>query len=340
MEKIKERLRNLCALATVSGYESFADVLTEDEKRAFDKIEYDKLGSLLLVKKSSNRNARKLLIDAHLDIVGFMITGIEENGFLRFVNIGGLDPRVLPSTHVCIFGKKKIDGVITSTPPHLRVGESRVPKIEELMIDTGLSEKEAKELISIGDIAMYKPYFTELLNDYVCAVGLDDKACVCAILDFLVNTDRSKLAYDIYATFSAQEETGKCGAARLAFDIEPDFAIVTDVNFARGEGIEQRDSIECRGGASVDISAVTDRVLTRNIIKLLKEQKIEFQQICEPRYTGTNNDMLSISGKGVRTSLMSIPLKAMHSSAEIVNLKDIKSLSRMLGAVAGAKEIL
>ncbi|MBQ7353446.1 MAG: hypothetical protein IJW54_05520 [Clostridia bacterium] len=340
MEKIKERLKSLCALGTVSGHERLIDVLTGEEKAFLDKIEYDKIGSLLLVKKSNKPNAKKILIDAHIDIVGFMVTEVLEGGFLRFVNIGGLDTRVLPSTHVCVFGKEKINGVITSTPPHLRVGGVKVPKIEELLIDTGIPTDELKELVSIGDIAMYKPYFTELQNNYVCAVGLDDKSCACAILDFITSVDKGELEYDVYASLSAQEETGKCGPARLAFDIDPDIAITTDVNFASGEGIKERESIECEKGASVDISSLTNRSLTRNIIKLLKDKGIEFQLVCEPSYTGTNNDALSISGKGIRTALMSIPLKAMHSPSEIVNLKDIKSLSRMLKAVCCAKELL
>lgn len=340
MEKIKERLKRLCALQTVSGHESLVEALTDEEKKCLDKIELDKMGNLLLVKKSGKQNAKKLLIDAHLDIVGFMVTSVEDGGFLKIINVGGLDTRVLPATHVKVFGKRVIDGVITSTPPHLRVGGPKLPKIDELMIDTGIDTEELKDIVSIGDIAMYKPYFTELQNDYVCAVGLDDKACACAVIDFIVNCHKNQLAYDVYAVLSAQEETGKCGAARAAFDIKPDIAIVTDVNFARGEGIEERESIQCEKGASVDISSLTNRQLTRNIIKLLKGQDIPFQIVCEPSYTGTNNDALSISGEGIRTALMSIPLKGMHTPSEIVSLKDIMSLSQMLSAVARAKEVL
>ena len=340
MEKIKERLKKLCMLQTVSGHEGLVEALTEEERNSLDSVSTDNLGNLILFKKSNKKDAKKLLIDAHLDIVGFMVMSIEDGGFLKIVNIGGLDTRVLPATHVKVFGKRVIDGVITSTPPHLRVGGPKVPKISELMIDTGIDKDELKEIVSIGDIAMYKPYFTELQNDYVCAVGLDDKACACAALDFIVNIDRDQLAYDVYVVLSAQEETGKCGPARAAFDIKPDIAIVTDVNFGSGEGIDKKYTIDCEKGASVDISALTSRALTRNIISLLKEQGVEFQIACEPSYTGTNNDALSISGEGIRTALMSIPLKGMHSPSEIVCLKDIMSLSQMLSAVARAKEVL
>ena len=339
MESIKERLERLCSLQSVSGHEALIDALTGEERQLLDSCTVDRMGNLILFKKSNKENPKKLLIDAHLDIVGFMVTGINES-FLTVVNVGGLDTRVLPATHVKVFGKRVIDGVITSTPPHLRIGGPKLPKIDELMIDTGIPEKELCEIVSIGDIAMYKPYFRSLQNDNVCGVGLDDKACACACIDFILNAERDLLSYDTYVVLSAQEETGKCGAARAAFEIKPDIGIVTDVNFARGEGISERESIECEKGASVDISSLTDRRLTKNIISLLKSQNIDFQLVCEPSYTGTNNDALSISGEGVRTALMSIPLKGMHSPSEIVNIKDIMSLSQILKAVAYAKEAL
>lgn len=339
MEGIKKILEALIHIGTVSGYESNAEKYLSGLS-GFDSCERDSLGSFVLTKKSLKENAPKLLIDAHLDTVGFMVTDIKEGGFLKVVNVGGLDTRVLPATEVVIYGKKEIYGIITSTPPHLKRERNKLPKIEELMIDTGYTKEELKELVDIGDPVAYKPRLDTLQNDYVAANSLDDKACCAAAIDAIMSVDKKDLAYDVYLAISAEEEVGKAGPARVAFALRPDIAIITDVNFARGEGIEAYQSIECQKGPSVSISAVCDRRLTRNIISLAKEKNISHQIICEPSYTGTNNEDISISGIGVRTSVVSVPLKHMHTPSEVVSLKDLKSLSDLLKAVMVAKEEL
>lgn len=341
MTQLKERLRALCSISTVSGFElAQGCVLTDEEKTSLDEIKVDKMGNLILVKKSKKQGAKKLMLDAHLDIIGFMVTEICEKGFLRVVNIGGLDTRVLPATHVTINGKEKLFGVITSTPPHLRTGESKVPKIEDLFIDTGMSKEKLEEIVSIGDTASFSPIFTPLLNNYVSGVGLDDKSCACAILDFLCSVDSEKLEYDVYAILSVQEEVGRGGPARVAFELDPDIAIITDVNFAKQEGVSSEESIQCGKGPSVDISSLCDRRLTKNIIKLFKENSLEHQIICEAGRTGTNNECISISAQGIRTAVLSLPLKSMHTPSEVVRLEDIKALSRAFELIATAKEEL
>lgn len=335
MEKIKKTLYELCSEMTISGYEYRAEnKIKELCKGIFDEIKKDALGSYLLVKKSKKENAPKLLIDGHFDTVGMMVTDIYEGGFLGVVSIGGLDCRVLPATEVTVYGKREIYGIITSTPPHLRKsGRNSAPKLNELYIDTGYTKEELLELVSIGDPVGYKFAFSEMANNYVTTSGLDDKACVCAIIEAMREVKAEDLQYDVYVTISAQEETGKNGSARMSFGIDPDIALTTDVNFASGDGTPEYECIKCGGGSSVDISSLTDKALTRNIIKLLKEKNIKHQIICEPGRTHTNNDGLIISGKGTRTAVFSIPLRNMHTPCETVKLDDIKSLAEILTAV-------
>lgn len=336
MEQIKNTLKRLCAQMSVSGFEYRAEkTVKEICEPIFDSITRDPMGSFVLVKKSSKENAPKLLIDAHLDTVGFMVTDIKEGGFLKIVNIGGLDTRVLPATEVTVYGKEEIYGLITSTPPHLRkAGSDKLPEIKELFIDTGYSKDELEKIVTIGDAVSYRHSFTELKNGYVTTSGLDDKACVCGIIEAMRRADRDKLCYDVYVTVSAQEETGKCGAARASFEIKPQIAIIADVNFAHGDGTAEYESIKCEKGASVDISSLTDKSLTRNVIKLLNNKGIEHQIICEPGATHTNNERLLVTNEGVRTLVLSVPLKNMHTPNETVNLKDIKSLGDIILAIA------
>lgn len=335
MENTKNTLMALCSEMTISGYEYRAEEkIRELCGDIFDEIHTDPMGSYILVKRCGREGAKKLLLDAHLDTVGMMVTDIKKGGFLSVVNVGGLDTRVLPATEVTVYGKQEIYGVITSTPPHLRkAGADSAPKLEELYVDTGYSKEELEKIVSIGDPVGYKLIFTEMANDFVTSPSLDDKACVCAIIEAMRKIDKKKLCYDVYVTISAQEETGKNGSARASFGIQPDIAIITDVNFASGDGTPSYESIECGGGASVDVSSLTDKDLTRGIIKLLSDKDIKHQIICEPGRTYTNNEGLLISGKGVKTAVLSVPLRNMHTPSETVNLKDIVSLSEILQAI-------
>lgn len=335
MEKIKKTLYALCEQMSVSGFEYLAEnKIRELCGDIFDSIEKTPLGSYVLIKKCGKENAKKMLIDAHFDTVGMMVTDIKKGGFLTVVNIGGLDTRVLPACEVTVHGNRDIYGLVTSTPPHLRkLGASTVPSMKEIYIDTGYDKEELEKIVSVGDAVSYRFIFTEMANGYVTTSGLDDKACACGVIEAMREIPREELAYDIYVTISSQEETGKNGSARAAFGIEPDIAIITDVNFAKGDGTPDYECIKCGQGASVDISALTDKTLTRSILKLLKDKGVKHQIICEPGRTYTNNEGLLISGSGVRTAVLSVPLKNMHTPCETVNLKDIISLKEILGAI-------
>ena len=338
MENIKRILTELTNSFSVSGHEFYGKEAIEKLSSSFDELKTDSVGNFILVKKSDKKDAKKLLIDAHFDTVGMMVTDIKDGGFLTFTQLGGLDTNVLPATEVIVRGNEDVYGVITSIPPHLKTS-SKAPTMKELMIDTGYSKDKIKELVSVGDPVVYKNEIEFIYGDNAVGSGLDDKACLCAALDAISKMDKNEMAYDVYLTASMQEETGKCGPARVAFDLHPDIAVTIDVNFAKTDKDENFECIEAGKGAAVDISAQTDRRLTRNIRRALDENGIEYQVVCEPRYTGTNNEALAISGYGVRTAVLSVPLKSMHTPNEIVCLRDIKSLSNILTCIATREDL-
>ena len=332
---MKALLRELCALPTVSGREKESKkMLFEIANKFFDEAYEDSFGNFVFVKKSRLADAPRLMLDAHFDEVGMMVSQVHEGGFLSITPIGGLDMRVLGATQVVVYGKQSINGILTSTPPHLLAGDKALPKISDIYVDTGLDKDTLESLVSVGDYVGFAPELTELLNNRVASKGLDDKACACAIFDMASRIDENRLKYDVYAVISAQEETGKSGARFVAYDTLPDIAIITDVCFARGEGIEASESVSLGEGASVDISACTSISLTRAIMKMLDSRRAPYQKICEPSRTYTNNEAVSISGAGVRTALLGIPLSGMHTPSEIVSLEDIKSLSDILLEIA------
>jgi len=338
MDFIREAIKELCSLMTLSGYEKRGKKgLFDLVEPYFDEVKEDSFGNFVFVKKCLKENAPRLMIDAHFDTVGMMVTDVLEGGFLSVVNIGGLDTRVLPSAEVTVYGKKEIYGLISSIPPHLtrKSGEKRKnPKMEELYVDTGYSKEELEKIVSVGDPIFIRGDYTELLNGYVAASGLDDKACACAAFDAVRQMDKEKMEYDVYVTVSAQEETGKCGAAACACSIKPDIAIITDVNFGSSEGDNEFETVKCGKGAAIDVSSLSDRRLTRGIMKLLDKKEIPYQVICEPTNTGTNNELVSVTGLGIPTVVMSVPLRSMHTTVETVNVNDISSLSHVLRTVA------
>ncbi len=331
MEFIKEALNKLCSAMSLSGFEKmgYKDIYSLAVP-FFDEIKEDSFGNLVLIKRSGGEGAKRLMIDAHFDTVGMMVTNIHEGGFLSVINIGGLDTRILPSSEVTVYGKEKIYGIVSSVPPHLKKSGGKVPKIEELYIDTGYSREELEEIVKIGAPVTIEGDLTELKNGFVAAKFLDNKACLCACLDAMRRIDKEKLLYDVYVTVSAQEETGKCGASLCAYSVKPDFAIITDVNFGAIDKDNEYETVKCGEGAAIDISSLVDRRITRGVMKRLSEKNIPYQRICEPTATYTNNDLVSVTGMGVPTLLLSVPLRSMHTPVETVCIRDIKSLSDIL----------
>jgi endoglucanase len=340
MEKIRELLKGLTEIIAPSGMEKTAhsDVISLCQG-SFDEAYTDKAGNLVLVKKSKLENAPRIMLDAHLDEIGFIVTEICDRGFLRVSRMGGINTRILPSSEVIICGKKRINGVFTSVPPHIakmKKNPDSVPGLNELYIDTGYCKEELEKIVKIGDRAVNKGDFLELKNNYVVSKSLDNRASVCALLDMLSYVANDKLKMDVYVVLSAREETGEMSAKCAAYDIKPDYAIIIDVNFASAEYLDSRETISCGKGPSVDFSGATDKELTNKLLELSTICKSPCQLIAEARSTGTNNEKIMLTENGVKTAVMSIPIKFMHSYSEILCLDDIRALSDiLLAAVYG-----
>ena len=337
MEKTKELLRAVCQIPAVSGQEHRA--LNEFKELCspyFDKIEKDAVGNIIMFKSCGKEGAKKLLIDAHLDTIGLMVSGHNTDcGTVSVVSLGGFDARTLPSSEVIIYGSEVVYGVIGSTPPHLSKGNS-IPEISSIMIDVGVKGDELCELVPIGSFVFGKGDFCEINNGYVLSSGLDDRACLCSAILAVANAPF--LEYDVYVVASASEEIGRSAIRTAVFNIEPDYVISTDVGFGTEPDLDKRYCIDCKSGPAVDISALTNRDFSRAIIALAKEKGIPCQVVVEPMGTGTNNDIISVTGKGCINALLSLPLKAMHTSCESVNLADVKHLADLLTAVITSRE--
>ena len=339
---LKELIISLSGVMSVSGNERRGG---EELKKliggVFDDYKTDALGNHLFIKKCGRPNAPRILVDTHFDEIGMMVTGIKEGGFVSVTNIGGVDTRILPASEVIIYGKEPVYGVFAAKAPHLSTAADmeKLTPLSEMLIDTGYTKEELEELCPLGTPVGFKPIYAELLNDRLAGKAFDDKACgACAIFG-IDAVQRRDLAGDVYFLFSAFEETGMTGARVAGFGLRPDYALVLDVTHATVPEAKDRYLPEFGSGVAVAASPITNRRLTRMVTDLCKNGNIPFTVDACPGSTGTNANVLGISAEGIPTALCSLPLKSMHTSAEVLSLDDARALSRVVSAFIKSKEI-
>lgn len=339
MQTIKQQLRQLCETTSVSGQENKASqIAMEFLKDYSDDVKIDKFGNVIAMKKSKNKNAKILMLDAHIDEIGMIITAIDDKGFLKVASCGGIDRRLLSAQEVTVHGtNKSLLGVIGSKPPHLEKDDEKkqVPAVEDIFIDIGLSKEQAEEFICLGDRVTINSTYNELLNDRISVKSLDDKAGVVTILEALRLLKGKELNVNLAVLFSVQEETGTTGAKIGAYNINPDMAIAVDVSFALTPDAKPNECGKMGDGVMIGVSALLDKKLSDKLISIAKEKEIKYQiEVLTGRSTGTNADPIITTRGGVTTGILSIPQKYMHTPIEVVDLKDIKSTASLIAEYA------
>lgn len=333
MTNPKEMLSALSPLMSVSGFERRdRDRLLSLVTPYFDEYREDAVGNYFFIKKSGLENAPLMLIDTHYDEIGMLVIDIKEGGFLSVTNVGGLDTRIMQAAEVTIYGEKTIFGVVSSTPPHLQDPKEtkKLKKVSELLIDTGYSKTELEKIVSVGTPVGFYPRITELDTGYLVGKGFDNKACVAAAVCAMSELDADKLKYNVCLLLSAKEEIGLKGGRVGAYNADPDYAVVLDVNLASAPDTKKHKTVKPGAGPSVSLSAVTDRKLTRHIINTAVKKEIPHQTVVETTSTGTNADIIALSRRGIPTAVVSIPLKGMHTYTEAVCIKDMEQTAAIL----------
>lgn len=329
---MKELIKTLSNMRGISGYEYRINENIKDMLKGLcDEVSIDNLGNVIAVKKSGIKNAKKVLIEAHIDEIGLMASDIDENGFVSIVNVGGIDPRILPSAEVIIHGKRDIKGVIGAKPPHLLAdGEAdKSSKMKDMAIDTGLSADEVKNLVSIGDSITMAVECTELLGGQITGKSLDDRACAAAVITVLKNLQKVKMDADVYTVFAAKEEVGGFGAMTATYSINPDIAIAIDVC----HGItpdNSKDAYEVGDGCVITMGPNIHPKISDRLINTAKEYNIKHQIEVEGGNTGTDAWVMQVVGEGIPTGLLSVPLKYMHTTVETISVSDCKAVSDLL----------
>jgi len=334
-----ETLERLCPQAGPSGFEG--DVTQTAKKlleELMDEASIDRLGNVIGVRRCGKPNAKRLLLDAHLDEIGLMVTGIEE-GFLRFAPIGGVDPRMLPARELTILTKPEpIFGVVACLPPHVQTAadHDKSVAIEDLRIDIGMTQEEAEKAVPIGTPIVYREGVTRLAGGQVTGKSLDDRSCFTILLrtaELLKDVD---LDVDLYIMGSVREEVSGFGAIVGANAVNPDWCVAVDVTHAATPDVSNPKDRTCEmyGGPVIGMGPNMTWALTDRMVEKAKAFDIPYQPEIMEGHTGTNGWGMQTCLEGIPTSVVSLPLKYMHSPIEVVALEDMEQIARLLAAFA------
>lgn len=335
---IKETLRRLTGCVGVSGCEgSAAECALELLREYAPDAAIDAMGNVTAVISSGVQGAKKLMLDAHIDQIGLIVTYIGGDGFLKVGACGGPDMRIMLAQSVTVHGRKDVRGVISTLPPHVSSDHSKVAEAGELSVDIGMTKEQAEAVISPGDRITIDQPFRELSGDVVSAPAIDDRSGICAILLALDMLKGRKLKYDLAISFSAQEETGERGVKPAAFRLSPDEAIAVDVSFGRTPDSVPHETAEMGSGVMIGYSAALDRGLSDRLKKAAQDAKIPYTIEVMPSSTGTNADSIGVSRSGVKCCTLSIPIRYMHTPIEAVKLCDIENTARLICEYAGGE---
>ena len=324
MNKIKELIEK----ETVSGYEyRSAEYIKKMFEESGAECYIDNISNVVAVK---NKNAGfKVLIDSHIDTIGLMVTEIKEGGFLKFVTVGGVDLRILPSLSVTVHGKNDIKGVIGVKPPHLlKDGTDKAYKVDELFIDTGIEYDELVKIVEIGDIVTFDSKFTSLYKNRFSCAGLDDKLGVYAISEILKKVENNKVS--LYAVGAVGEETGLRGAKVLGNLDSFDLVIVIDVTHGTTPDCIKERAFDLGKGPVITLGPSLSKKYNDRLIKYAEEKNINLQIEVEAGNTGTNAWIYHSAGVSNPSVMVSIPLKYMHTSYEVADLRDVEDVIELL----------
>jgi len=315
------------------GEDRIREIVIGEFKNFTKDISTDSMGNVIAHIKG---NGPKLVLDAHMDEVGFMVHHIDDNGFVRLTPMGGVDPRVYYAQRLIVWGKKPLTGMVAAIPPHIsKSGNNKeVPEIEDCVVDLGLSADNVNKLVSVGDFASFD---TELVvtDDSVISKALDDRMGLFVIIEAL--SKKPKLNCDLFITATVQEETGLRGARLITPVVEPDFVIALEGTVAMDvPGIPADKSLaNSNKGPEIRLSdrfLVADRKFSLYLTELAKKKKIS-TQITVKKAGSTNATAMQVTGKGSRAAVISVPTRYLHSPSSIAYKDDIKNTINLVAAV-------
>lgn len=329
-------LEKLCTVEGISGDEgSVREIIINEIKPFADEIKTDNLGNIIVFKKGKNRAKAKLMLSAHMDEVGFMVTDITSDGYLKFDEVGGLDRRVVLGKTVTV-GKNKVNGVIGVKPIHLSKSDERtaVPKYGEMYIDIGATSKDdALSVVNYGDSVNFNSIYEN--NGYtIKSKAIDDRFGCLALIELI----KSELEYDMHFVFAVQEEVGLRGAKVAAYSVDPEFAIVVETTTAADiAGVEETRQVCNLGDGAVisvmDRRTIYDKRMSEMAFECAEETgaKAQYKRAVAG---GNDSGVIHQSRGGVKTLAISLPCRYLHSSVTVANVSDCDDIIKIVSALA------
>ena len=332
-----ELLGKICKTPGASGFEQRVRELVIDElKGLVDEVQVDNLGNVYAIKRG--KESKKVMIGAHMDEIGFIVTHIDDKGFIRFHTLGGFDPKTLTAQRVIIHGKKDIIGVMASKPIHVMTADERnkVAQLSDYFIDTGLTSEEVKELVQVGNPVTREREFIEMGN---CVNGksLDNRLAVFILIETLKALKGKEVPYDIYGVFTVQEEVGIRGANVSALRVQPDFGFGLDTTIAFDlPGAADHEMITKLGEGTaikiMDASTICDYRMVDYMKKTADKHNIKWQpEILTAGGTDTAGIQRMVEGGSIAGAI-SIPTRHLHQVIEMANKDDIQGSIDLLVA--------
>lgn len=353
MPELKPFLKQLISLPGLSGYEGpVRTVIAEAWKPLVDELATSRVGSLHGIRRgtrplpdgASNQPRPRIMLAAHMDAIGLMVTGITDEGFLRFTEVGGVDPRILPSMPVMVHGTRQggrdLPAIIAQPsdrllPPSVR---GKPVKMEYLLVDTGLEAEEVRQWVRVGDLISFGTQPLELGGDILAGHSLDNRASVAAVTACLEELQHIQHYWDVYAVATVQEEETLGGALTSPFEIQPQLAIAIDVTFAKGPGASDWRTQQMGKGVSLDWGPNSHPAFFEAIKEVAERVDIPYSVSVYAAHSGTDAMGMQIVAEGIPTMVVSIPLRYMHTPVEVISLKDVARAGRLLAQFIASLE--
>ena len=327
-----QNIQFLKDLLSISGLSGFEDPIRGAIQKAWqpltDEIQTGRLGSLQALKRGYEKrdNNLRILIEAHMDAIGMMVTKVTKDGFLRFTEIGGIRDAILPGQAVIVHGRKQLMGVIAKPPDNLLSKEllDKVTPMEYLLVDVGLEPDDVKKLVRSGDLISFAQEPMELLGGTITGHSLDNRASISALTICLKELQILKHTWDVWSVATTTEETNFGGAISSSFDIKPDVAIVVDVTFAKSTGTDEHSTYPLGKGVALGWGPNIHPGLFKSFKEIADQLEVPYIVDVMPAHSYTDAIPIQVTAEGVPTMLLSIPLRYMHNPVEVVSTKDIQ----------------
>jgi len=330
-------LKELTQTPGLPGYETATrDLIRAAWAPLTDEIHQDGLGSLWAVKfgkRAPGGGRFKVMLAAHMDAIGLMVTQVDGE-FLRVTKIGGIDARVMPGQIVMVHAKQDLPGVVARPPAFLLPSAHRegVAPLSELLVDTGLPAERLRGLVKVGDVISFTQPPVELLNGFLSAKSLDNRASVAALTLCLEALQDRPHVWDVVAVATVQEETTFAGAIASAFALEPDLAVAVDVTHGRDANNKElpHETFPLGNGPTLGLGPNIHPGLHAAFKDAAGRAEIPYSVEPMPMHSGTDAFAIQVAREGIPTMVVSIPLRNMHTPVEIVAVKDVVRAGRLL----------